>query len=157
VAYTLTTAFRSWETRVKAECGHKFKTWRSWKAGETQADDPPATNLCPYIRLTPVVSNSTRIVSCGDVTESLVPIRVLVEIYTAGMSWDAICDLWGSLHDAMFPDVATDRRTLDAALRATGVDDVKVTRPALPSSPADFSGALVRGVGEINLNVKVQS
>jgi hypothetical protein len=150
----ITTAFRGWEARVKSRCASRFKTWRSWKLGDTAADDEVSTNLCPYIRLTPMVSAETRVVSCGTLTESATPIRVMIELYTAGYGWDDMSNLWGILSDAMWPQDATERDAMDDALRLLNIDDVKPIRPAMPASPADFGGGIIRGVGEIILDVK---
>jgi hypothetical protein len=102
-----------------------------------------------------MVSAETRVVSCGTLTESAVSIRVMIELYTAGYGWDDMSNLWGILSDAMWPQDATERDAMDDALRLLNIDDVKPIRPAMPTTPADFGGGIIRGIGEIVLDVKV--
>lgn len=152
--YTL--AWREFVRSIRApsQLSANVRVWRVWD-GTATSDDPFASGNCPWVRLTPLGITTVRMADAGDAEPGTYlgeeSWTVAIETVVTGTDVADSLNLWALLKNAIYPQTEAARAARDAAYYAVGILDVRLDRPAIPQSPADFADGFITAAGQLTL------
>lgn len=141
---------------VRSKLGDPSRVWA--RLGEKwDRTDLPSDAQVPCIRLAPSPGPSDW--SNAGVDSPLrpshaCPITLDIETWVRGCDCTASMELWEAIHCAMYPADATARTAVQTAMKAAGVTNMRITRPAWGS---EVTGDFIRGSGSVTLEMRLAS
>lgn len=82
------------------------------------------------------------------------PVYVDIETWVRGTDCTASMELWEAIHCAMYPNDATQNASVQLAMKAAHVTNMRITRPAWGSTP---DGDFIKGTGSVTLEMRLSS
>ncbi len=133
------------------------KVWKVWE-GRPDDEAPPALGMLPFVRLTPLPMPAVRKAASTRADRGAIvlsPLKVGVELVTAGSRWDDAANLWERFEAVLWPQDPTERNAWNVQMASLGIGDLRLVQPALPTGLDNLSIDLTVADGSIQMDLQL--